>query len=547
MRAGIGLGRIFWLGAALAGAACSENGATPSSEAGAGGAAGHAGHAGVSASGGQEDGEGGGAALGGEGPHAGAGGESASGGATVTAGSAGRGSVGGSAGAGGAGGHGGTGAGQSGTAGGAGSAGNGTAGGGPGACDFTVNHTQSPFIGTVRVVSWATGLPNVTEAHIEFGLADAEPTMSAPVDLNEERYRTLLLGMKAEREYAFRIVAGDGETTCTSDEFSFTTGALPSHVPAITKTAHTPGGFEGFIVTSPGVATLNMSDGHPDAYIFDTDGDVVWWSPSTEIEISRSRLSWDAKAMWSVRAPGGFLVRSVSMDGSTMSSVAGVEGAHHDFAPLPGGGVAALTYEGTAGMGRDFITEVAPDGTATRIAEVAELLEPPTSGTYHPNALRYHPEDDTFTLSDLNTNAFVKLTRSGEVVWQLGGQNPRGQAFTLVDLEPWLANHGHDQRADGHFLFFNNGRTGEGDSKILEVKLDETTWTATKTWEYADAASTYYLGDVAYLPNGNVLVTYSNVGLIQEVDSSGAVVQSFQGTTFGYVEFRTSLYGPPLH
>lgn len=37
------------------------------------------------------------------------------------------------------------------------------------------------------------------------------------------------------------------------------------------------------------------------------------------------------------------------------------------------------------------------------------------------------------------------------------------------------------------------------------------------------------------------------MGLIRELDrSSGEVVQSFQGTTFGYVEFRTSLYGPPL-
>jgi hypothetical protein len=36
------------------------------------------------------------------------------------------------------------------------------------------------------------------------------------------------------------------------------------------------------------------------------------------------------------------------------------------------------------------------------------------------------------------------------------------------------------------------------------------------------------------------------MGLIQEVDESGSVVQSFQGTTFGYVEFRTTLHGPPL-
>ena len=29
------------------------------------------------------------------------------------------------------------------------------------------------------------------------------------------------------------------------------------------------------------------------------------------------------------------------------------------------------------------------------------------------------------------------------------------------------------------------------------------------------------------------------------VDRSGAIVQSFRNTAFGYVDFRTSLYGPP--
>lgn len=131
-------------------------------------------------------------------------------------------------------------------------------------------------------------------------------------------------------------------------------------------------------------------------------------------------------------------------------------------------------------------------------------------------------------------------------MWQLGGGNPKGSSFALVELAPWIGNHGHDLLEDGRFVFFNNGRTGEGDSKILELRLDETSWTATKTRDYVHAAATYFLGDVAYLPSGNLLVTYSNMGLIVEVDASGSVVQSFQGTTFGYVEFRTSLYGPPL-
>ena len=82
---------------------------------------------------------------------------------------------------------------------------------------------------------------------------------------------------------------------------------------------------------------------------------------------------------------------------------------------------------------------------------------------------------------------------------------------------------------------------------MFELELDEADWAATKTWEYVpDGTNTGILGDVQRLPNGNVLVTYSAQGVIQEVTPKGDVVQSFAGVSFGYAEFRTSLYGPPL-
>jgi hypothetical protein len=542
MRTVVDSGRIFWLLAAMGAVGCADAGSTPGSDGGAGGATGVSGgsagasHAAVSGGGGDAGGEGGESAAAGATVSGTGGANAGHGGASVTGGAGAAGGAGASAG--GAGGIAGETAGA-----GAGGAEAGAAGGG--GCDFVVNHEQSSAIGSVQIVTWSVSLPNLIEARIDFGLSGAEPALSAPVDLEEPEHRTLLLGMKAARDYSFRVVASDGETTCTSPEFSFTTGPLPSAVPQIVKTARTEG-FKGFFVTSPGVASLGASDGHPHAYVFDTDGDIVWWSPASLTEISRSRMSWDGKQMLSVRAPGGSTFYSVSMDGLTQTMLADIPRAHHDFAPLPDGGVAALNVEGTGTERHDVITELGQDGTVTTIAVIGELLEPPSSGSYHPNALRYHSHDDSFTVSDLNTNAFVKITRSGELVWQLGGTNPRDASFTLVGLDPWIANHGHDLLEDGRFVFFNNGRTGEAESKILELVLDETAWTATKTREYVDAAVTYFLGDAAYLPNGNLLVTYSNMGLIQEVDESGNVVQSFQGTTFGYVEFRTSLYGPPL-
>ena len=54
-------------------------------------------------------------------------------------------------------------------------------------------------------------------------------------------------------------------------------------------------------------------------------------------------------------------------------------------------------------------------------------------------------------------------------------------------------------------------------------------------------------GDVQRLSNGNTIITYSTSSLMQEVDASDSVVLEVKGSgSFGYVEFRDSLYGPPL-
>ena len=46
------------------------------------------------------------------------------------------------------------------------------------------------------------------------------------------------------------------------------------------------------------------------------------------------------------------------------------------------------------------------------------------------------------------------------------------------------------------------------------------------------------------LPNGNTLITYSTDGVILEVDPSWATVQTLTGS-YGYADWRETLYGPP--
>nr|PZN21939.1 MAG: hypothetical protein DIU78_16560 [Pseudomonadota bacterium] len=425
-------------------------------------------------------------------------------------------------------------------------------------CSFVVSHTRSEAIGTVEIVTWSTDLAGVVEADIEFGLAGRELSMVAPVNLDEPGHRTLLLGMKGARDYAFRIVARSVESTCTSAEVVFTTGAVPDWVPVITKSTSSEGASKGFIVTTPGFDLLRSRGDFmvPSVYVFDTDGDVVWWSPRLVRDPTSARIGWDGTVMWLVDLYEKGILR-ISMDGMVVEEIPGLEDAHHDFAVLKDGGIATMLR----GKPESFV-EVAPDGTITTIVEDLSTLY--DADTFHPNAVHYHPEDESYTLSDLYLEGFVKFTRSGELVWQLGGKSPKGPSFELVGLEPWVGNHGHHLTADGRFLFFNNDAPSANPavppnmrpSAIIEVALDENDWTATKTWDYSAELFSRQLGDVQRLPNGNVLVTYSNAGVIEEVTPSGEVVQAFDNSRaneewgvgmamFGYATFRTSLYGEP--
>ena len=67
-------------------------------------------------------------------------------------------------------------------------------GGGAGGCTITAT-SMLGMIPTVGIVTFTTNLAGITGAEIRFGQAATGPTMTAPVDLAQTNYRTLLLGM----------------------------------------------------------------------------------------------------------------------------------------------------------------------------------------------------------------------------------------------------------------------------------------------------------------------------------------------------------------
>ena len=238
-------------------------------------------------------------------------------------------------------------------------------------------------------------------------------------------------------------------------------------------------------------------------------------------------------------------MRKVAMDGTGNMVVTGLDKGHHDFTPLPDGGIALCLWNTTGMDAHNSVVERSASGQMTTI--VADVNTLYNSTSFHPNAIHYYYSDNSYTISDRNVNLFVKITRSGQLVWQLGGSNPKGQAFTISG-GTWMVNHGHHLLANGNFLFFSNGPfNGNPPSQALEYSLNTTSWTATRVWSYqASGVNSAVLSDAQRLPNGNTLVTYSVPGTIHEVSPTGQLVMSLDTASLGYAEYRDSLYGPPL-
>lgn len=410
-----------------------------------------------------------------------------------------------------------------------------------GDCGITVDSQAiSEAIATVGIVTWSA-TSAIESAEIQFGPAGGGFTMTAPVDLAEPNYRTLLLGMKEEADYDFQIVAQSGGQSCTSQTHTLTTGPVPNPVPRPTvNVQQADKAAPGFFVT------VNYSRGGY-VFIFDGDGDPVWWAegaPMNAPEPSGVRMDFEGKAIWTVTgnpsASGNGLIRRISMDGTDVQDLDSVD-AHHDLAPLPGGSIAALIH---ANGNCASIIEVDADMNVSDIVPDVSTIYTPVQQC-HPNAILYHPADQSFTVSDRNPNLYVKISMAGEVHWQFGGNNPLGPHIQ----DTWSVNHGHHLLSNGNFLFFNNnGRGGvgsAGQSPVWEFTMDVAGLSATEVWSYVSNNNSAALGDVQRLNNGNTLITYSISGVVHEVDAQEQVVRTFQTEPLGYMMHRESLYGPP--
>jgi len=302
--------------------------------------------------------------------------------------------------------------------------------GSAGDCSFSlITDDISPGMSTVGVVEWSTTMANLASASIVYTLNDpASGVLNtggiAPVDLTRQNHRTLLLGLKPESGYSFRIEATDANGAfCRSAKYALPFTGVLAGAPRTERTVMNPAAQDrGFIVTSSGETYANY------AIIIDADGTVVWYADAPT-ECSRARMDYEGANMWMIAANehnSTGEMRLVSMDGqTTVTNVDGLADAHHDFAVLPGK-IAAMVWAGAGTDVESNLVETSSDGSGspTSLFQIGEnLYAGGTSGyaRYHCNSVQYHASDDSFTIGDRDPSLYVKVSHAGAIEWQLGG------------------------------------------------------------------------------------------------------------------------------
>ena len=134
--------------------------------------------------------------------------------------------------------------------------------------------------------------------------------------------------------------------------------------------------------------------------------------------------------------------------------------------------------------------------------------------------------DENLLISSRNIDEITKIDRtSGEIIWRWGGSQ---NEFEFVNDYPFTHQHCIKSLGDNRYLLFDNGNfssqyTGKSNvSRAVEYELNLDEMTATKVWEFVhpDLLFSPSISSVQRLNNGNTLINFGNLSLINR----GAVI-----------------------
>ncbi|MFH1468928.1 MAG: aryl-sulfate sulfotransferase [Pseudomonadota bacterium] len=433
--------------------------------------------------------------------------------------------------------------------------------------DFEVIATLDEEAPMVVRLAWTT--PEPGKGWAEFGLnADdlGMRTSTEPEDTTE--HSLTLLGAPPLADVYFRAVTETGSEELEA-RGTIRTEGLPAELPDFVVTVDEPE------KQAPLPYILGTAfGGMPAVYVVDRQAHWLWYK-QVDRDKNPIQLAFE-------EGTGHVLFNSFLTDhGEDDSNITRVSFdrrvdedmhtpyGHHSFTQLPDGSLAYLSIDV-----RDF--DVFDTGEPISVVGDAVMILPvdggepyafwstwdwrdphwhdrwdsgfyPQGGDWtHCNAVNYVASNDTLLVSVRNFDVLLEVDmQSGAVLREFGGED--GYRFAEGSR---TFNYQHDATwtVDDTLLLITTDEEVR-ETTAVEYAVDDGAQTLTEIWSQGDGEGHYALvqGTARDLSNGNRLINYGSVGLVQEVTLDHEVVwemKALAGTAFGNTVPFPDLYDP---
>ncbi|HJN78117.1 MAG TPA: hypothetical protein QGF58_29660 [Myxococcota bacterium] len=405
-------------------------------------------------------------------------------------------------------------------------------------------------VATLVRVRWTQDVE--AETWLEFE-ADGE-SWSSPARLTEAgRNEELILGVPADTEVTFKVVAERDGKRSESEESSAVTGPLPETLPEpVVEIWEADGASpERWVLGSVDTDGGEAYTGPFWLFIANREGRVVWyhellrWNMSMFPRVARdgTHIAFDDHSFWDAGGEGA-LIRRMSLSGDYSE----------DF-EAPGLGWAwdetdegTLLYDQHVGVPDVTIQEIAADGTRSEVWDCAAWMAAWDDDPEHcqSNTVNWVAETDSIMWSTYWGDYIAEIDRqTGAVLWH-AGVLPEGleiqPAEAALDLQ-----HYPNYTPDGTLIVSTHVLGEEGQQRAREFVVDAAAGTLSEIWAYGEGVEGYaeYSGEAVRLHNGNTLLNYGTGGEIREIDGDGETVWSLQWgdeRTLGHSQLVGDLY-----
>lgn len=432
--------------------------------------------------------------------------------------------------------------------------------------DLTATFTPSSQVSTVGHAEWST--PEAGNSVVEWGYDTDYGFRTVDTDDSATDHRVLVWGFPAREEIHWRVRSTYGGQVHVSPDQTYQTGAPDSTAGG--------GGLRDAVegAYTPGFRLLALGSTPSPIVLYTDDGNASWVSMAdSAYTVPDSQVSRDGKSVLYLVLDRnrtqdiGGIVR-VPIDRPDNPEVMRLSGIHHAFTELPDGslvylGVDARTQDRMKIYGDTVMVADADGRNATEIFNVWDHFAPDTealsrdNSQYYPdgkdwthgNSIHYNEDDDTFILSLHNLGAVLKITRSGDIVWQMGGDESTMELQGGADTS-FMFQHNPQLLANGNVLMFDNGNFQDRSehSEASEYRIDPSGGTYERVWNFDDGEAhlAQLMGDVTRMANGNTFVNWGAAGQLTEVTEDGEIVWDWQGdgSILGFTDVRTQLGVP---